>query len=424
MKIAIIGSGISGLGCAYLLSQKHDITLFEKNSYLGGHARTINIEINEQEVPVDTGFIVFNKKNYPNLTGLFKFLNIDVTKSNMSFGISVDNGLEYSTASISSLFAERKNIFNIHYIKMLKDILKFNKKAEQVLHSSNQNLTISELIEQLKLGMWFKNYYLLPMCGAIWSTPASKIENFPADTLVQFFKNHGLLTVSNQPQWYSVKKGSKEYIKKLINQISGKTTIFTNSMIQKVIRENNAVTIIDSQSNRLHFDQVILACHSDEALNILDRPTKEETMYLSNINYQPNKITVHRDDSFMPANKKAWASWIYRSSDYKDLMSPIGLTYWMNNLQNLNTDANIFVSLNTNKKPRDELTYDQYEFSHPLINSEAIKAQNNIQNIQGLNNTWYCGAWLGYGFHEDGLKSAVEIAKKLKVDIPWFKHPA
>ncbi|MFC0180057.1 NAD(P)/FAD-dependent oxidoreductase [Thorsellia kenyensis] len=420
-KIAIIGGGISGLGAAYILNSHCDITLFEKNDYLGGHSRTIDVESEGQSIAVDTGFIVFNYRNYPHLTALFEHLHVPISKSDMSFGVSINEGqIEYGTRKLSYLFAQKSHFFNPKFYKMLKDVLRFNKEALYFV-DKNPNASMQQCLEELGLGEWFKNYYLLAMGGAIWSTPLEDMLRFPAKTMIQFFDNHGLLTVNDQPQWFTVKGGSREYVKRIISKLKG--TIELNSQIDSVFRENEKVTITFSDKPPVQFDEVIFACHSDQALNLLKNPTEQEKQILGNIHYQPNITFAHQDSDFMPKRKKAWSSWVYLSNEKASKQDELCLTYWMNNLQPLNTQSPILVTLNPLNPPRDALTFESHQFEHPKFDQSAINAQKRIDEIQGTNKIWYCGAWQRYGFHEDGLLSAVNVAAKMGISPPWQINP-
>lgn len=415
MKIAIIGSGISGLGIAYLLNKGHDITVYEKNAYIGGHSRTVDIKIDEKVIPVDTGFIVFNYRNYPNLTGLFDHLKVPVTKSDMSFGVSIDNGwLEYGTRKPLDIFAQKYNLLRPKFWRMLADILKFNKNAKQYLES---NLTLGECLKELKLGNWFRDYYLLAMGGAIWSTPVSGMLNFPVTTFIRFFENHGLLTVNDQPQWYTVKGGSKEYVR--ILTASFKDKIKLNCGVSKVTRKKGHIEVIDNNGEKEKYEQVVFACHSDQIIEILDNPTEQEKDIIGNIKYQPNEMVLHSDISFMQKRKNSWCSWVYLSENKNDDSKSVSLSYWMNNLQPLDTEKPIIVTLNPGRQPNPKLVYDRYTFHHPVFDEKAVSAQCKLDEIQGKDRIWFAGAWQRYGFHEDGLLSAVNIAEKMGVKIPW-----
>ena len=417
MKIGVIGTGISGMSAAYFLSQKHEVSVFEKEGYVGGHSRTLTFKEDSKEISVDTGFIVFNHKNYPNLLALFRHLEVPTIKSNMSFGVSINNAwLEYGTMKLSNLFSQKRNFLRPSYYKMLQDVLKFNKKALPYIDSQAEK-TIGDLIEDLKLGNWFKNYYLLPMSGAIWSTPVEDMLNFPAETLIRFFHNHGLLTVDEQPQWYTVKGGSKEYVTRLTNKI--KKNIQTNLAVSSVTRDKNSATITDSNGDKHQFDAVIFACHSDQALALIAKPSKEEKSVLGRIQYKPNSVILHQDSSFMPKRKSAWSSWVYLSNSNKDKTNKMSLTYWMNSLQSLQSKKPVLVTLNPSVKPKEELIINEHIFDHPQFNQDAIAAQKDIPLIQGVDKFWFCGAWQKYGFHEDGLSSAINVVKDFGVKLPW-----
>ena len=415
MKIAIIGSGISGLGTAYLLNKDHDITVYEKNDYIGGHSRTVDINVDGKFIPVDTGFIVFNYRNYPNLTGLFEHLDIPVVKSDMSFGVSIDNGwLEYGTRRPLDIFAQKSNLLRPKFWKMLADILKFNAKSKEYLES---DLTLGECLGELRLNQWFQDYYLLAMGASIWSTPAQGILDFPASSFIRFFDNHGLLTVNDQPQWYTVKGGSKEYVKLLTASFKDKIRLGCGA--NKVIRRSDHIEIIDTNGEKQKYDQVIFACHSDQAMKILDNPTKEEQKIVGAIDYQPNEMILHSDISFMQKRKNSWSSWVYLSESKGDKSSSVSLSYWMNNLQPLETEKPIIVTLNPGRNPDQDTIYDRYTFHHPVFDKKAVEAQGKLHQIQGVDRIWYTGAWQRYGFHEDGLLSAVNVAEKMGINIPW-----
>ncbi|MCS5598014.1 MAG: FAD-dependent oxidoreductase [Alphaproteobacteria bacterium] len=415
MKIAIIGAGISGMGAAYLLAKDHDITLYEKNKYIGGHSRTIDVASSSEPVAVDTGFIVFNNWNYPNLLGLFDALSVPYQKSDMSFGVSIQNGwLEYSSYG---LFAQKRNLFRPNYWKMLANILRFNKKALAYIERDT-DITLGQCLDELNMGEWFKQYYLLAMGAAIWSCPLETILEFPAQTFLRFFKNHGLLSVNNRPQWYTVKGGSRTYVAKLMGSLSSDIDV-KNGAVKVSQNKDKTFTVTDSCDLKETYDLVILACHADEALTLIDKPTKDEQNILGAFRYQDNKIIVHSDESFMPKIRKCWASWIYLSETQQNKKPNVSLSYWMNNLQGLPNDKTILVPLNPDRRPADEHIIDEHMFSHPIFDIAAINAQKQIETIQGKRGLWFCGAYQRYGFHEDGLLSAVNVAKSLGSDIPW-----
>jgi predicted NAD/FAD-binding protein len=416
-KIAIIGSGISGLGSAYLLAQHHDITLFEKNNYLGGHSRTVDIKTPEGTIPVDSGFIVFNYRSYPLLASLFSELKVPVVKSEMSFGASIDKGwLEYGSHPLSSLFAQKRNFLRPQYWRMLADILRFNRQAHHYLNS-DPSLTMGACLEQLKMGRWFREYYLLAMGAAIWSTPLNKMLTFPAATFIRFFNNHGLLSVTDQPQWYTVKGGSREYVKRITASFEDRVRL--NCGITKVVRDPTGVVLHDVHGHSERFDAVVFACHANQALAMIANPRLAERTVLGNVSYQSNRVVMHSDISFMPKRRKAWSSWVYLSKQRKTGNAEVSLSYWMNNLQPLLTKKPIIVTLNPTREPSKHLIYDDYYFEHPVFDQAAIKAQGSIDTIQGQERLWFCGAYQRYGFHEDGLLSAVNMASKMGVRPSW-----
>ena len=418
MKIAIIGAGISGLGAAWLLQRGgHNITLYEANDYLGGHSRTIDVNTPEGSLPVDTGFIVFNYRNYPNLTGLFEACGVPVMKSDMSFGASIANGwMEYGTQKASNVFTHKRNLLRPAFWKMIADILRFNKQAHRYIEA-DPSVSLGDVLHALKMGDWFTRYFLLAMGGAIWSTPLSQMLAFPARSFIRFFDNHGLLTVNDQPQWYTVQGGSREYVKRVSANLADHIRL--NCGVSKVTRSTDHVTLHDVTGDAQTYDQVIFACHSDQALALIENPNDAERKLLGNVRYQPNDIIVHSDISFMPKRKGAWASWVYLSDEKEDKNPSVCLSYWMNRLQNLATQTPIIVTLNTSRQPDPALVHDRHRFDHPVFDEAAIRAQAALAEIQGTDRLWFCGAWQRYGFHEDGLQSAVKVAEALGAEIPW-----
>lgn len=409
MKIAVIGSGISGLSLAWMLQEKHNIALFEQNNYLGGHSNTAEINYNGTNIAVDTGFIVFNHKTYPNLVKLFQHFGVETKKSNMSFGVKCyDSNLEYSGANIAGVFAQKSNCFKPSYLKMLYDINKFNKNAINFVENKNieNSQTLEEFVASLNLGKYFKEYYLFPMAAAIWSCPLETIKNYPAKTFLQFFYNHGLLTITQQPQWYTVSGGSKNYVKKIASTIKN---IKLNTKITKCIRKNNVVFLEDTNGNSYEFDHVVFASHPNQTMEIVKDFAEKEKDLFAAIQYNNNTAVLHCDTSQMPKTKNAWASWCYLSSKKENKVS---LTYWMNNLQNIDSKLPVFVTLNPFAQIEKSKIFGVYEYEHPVFTQSAINAQENFEEIQGLGNIWHCGAWLKYGFHEDGLNSAINIAKQ------------
>lgn len=405
MKIAIIGSGISGLSTAWLLNKNgHDISVFEQNSYIGGHSNTVQIE---GHPPIDTGFIVFNNQTYPNLIALFDLLGVESTQTDMSFGVSLDQGrLEYSS---HAMFGQKKNLVNPKFYKMLSDILQFYKHAPDIIEADT-DLSLGAYLEQNRYSTYFIDNHILPMGAAIWSMSKEDMFDYPVQTFVRFFVNHGLLQVKNRPKWRSVHGGSREYVSKLTADFKDK--IMLNCKIDTIKRNNDHIVI-----NNQKFNHVILATHSDQALSLLSDPSTEETDVLSNIPYSTNTAYLHTDERLMPKNKKCWSSWNYLSSQN----GQVELSYWMNTLQqHIENNKNYFVTLNPLIPPRDETILYQTTYHHPVYVASSVKAQKRIKRLQGYKNTWYCGAWCGYGFHEDGLTSGLYVAEKLaNIKRPW-----
>ena len=417
LKIAVIGGGVSGLGAAHLLAQSHRVTLFEADHRLGGHARTV-VAGKRGDQPVDTGFIVFNDVNYPRLLKLFETLDLKIKDSNMSFGVSAENGkIEYALKNWHELFAQTRNMFRPKYYGMLRDILRFNDKALNL--ATDTSVSLGELIEQLQLGDWFRRYYLLPFSGAIWSTPIEQMLDFPAAALTRFFKNHHLLQLSGQHQWKTIDGGSIEYVNQLVAQMHQRGVVTrTSTPVQSVSRHDDSVWIKSPHAEAEQFDRVVFACHSDQALRLLVDPTEQEKALLGAIKYCDNRSVLHADASVMPKRKACWASWTYVSDD-PEPNGPLGVTYWMNSLQSIPDEDLILNSLNPQRPIREELIYDETTFAHPVFDRAAIEAQPKFKDIQGLKNTWYCGAYLKNGFHEDGYSSAVDVVENMGAIAAW-----
>jgi uncharacterized protein len=411
-RIAIIGAGISGLAAAYELAPYHAVTLYEAEPRLGGHARTV-IAGKRGDQPVDTGFIVFNYANYPNLTRMFNDLDVPVKKSDMSFGASIDGGaVEYGLKSLGALFAQRGNVARPQFLRMVRDILRFNAKAESA--ATSDDVTIGDLVDGLGLGDWFERYYLMPICGAIWSTPPAAIRGFPAKSLVAFFRNHALLSATGQHQWWTVDGGSIEYVRRLADHLKTRgVALRPGTPVKSVERQPGSVTIHAENCAPEVFDQVIFAAHSDDALRLLANPTGAERAALGDLNYQDNRVILHRDPAQMPRRRSAWSSWVYKA-DGAGEETKIGVSYWMNRLQGIPDDDPLFITLNPVGEIPEHLTYDEVTFRHPVFDRAALTAQTALDAIQGQNNTWFAGAYLRHGFHEDGFASAVRVARALK----------
>lgn len=415
-KIAIIGTGISGLGAAYLLHPRHDITVYERDDRIGGHSRTVTIDYAGQRIAVDTGFIVFNERNYPHLTALFRHLGVNVQPSYMGFAATILNGwLEWGSQNLTGMFAQRRNLVRPSFYRLLRDVMRFNALALATAEASPE-LTLGGLLDRLRLGNWFRQYYILPMGGAIWSCPPQRILKFPAITFTRFFANHGLLSVRGQPQWYTVTGGSKEYVARLTTSFSHR--IRTNCGAVRIRREAGRVHITDDKGHTETYDHLVLACPADIARTLIDDPSPAETELLSCFRFQDNLAVLHRDHRVMPKRKSAWASWVYRADGIDDEHA-ITVSYWMNSLQGIDHRLPLFVTLNPAVEIPQDKVFDTYNFRHPIFDELAIQAQGRLGEIQGDRNTWYCGAYWRHGFHEDGLASAVAVAARLGSEPPW-----
>lgn len=411
-RIAVVGGGITGLSAAWALSGFARVSLFESEPRLGGHARTVLAGVNG-DVPVDTGFIVFNYANYPNLTRLFRDLDVPVEKSCMSFGVSVDDGrLEYALTSLDTLFAQRRNMVDPRFLGMLRDILRFNARGEAA--AATGDMTIDDLIRALGLGRRFRDHYLLPMCGAIWSTPAMDVGSFPARTMTRFFSNHALMSASGQHQWWTVSGGSIEYIRRLSRALADRgVRLHTGQAVRAVERAAGRITVRVQDQPAATFDHVVFATHADVTLRLLAGCSRPERRALSGISFQDNCAFLHRDARQMPVRRKCWSSWVYQSRLSADA-SGVGVSYWMNRLQNIDQSDPLFITLNPGRAIPDELIYDETTFRHPVFDRRALQAQRQIAELQGLRNTWHAGAWLRHGFHEDGIASAMRVARAIR----------
>ena len=413
-RIAVIGGGISGMAAAHLLAADHTVVLFEAEPRLGGHARTV-IAGKRRDQPVDTGFIVFNKVNYPNLLALFDKLDVPIAESSMSFGASIRGGwLEYALASLDQIFAQRGNLASPGFLRMLRDILHFNKQAATTVIPG---MTLRDLLATLGTGNWFRDYYILPISGAIWSTPSLGVLDFPAETLVRFFQNHALMSVTGQHQWYTVQGGSVQYVSRLQRAMTRQgVDIRTATPVAGVRRTAMGVLVRAVGGEWELFDEVVFATHSNDTLRLLEAPTETERAALSAVRYQPNTAVLHADTAQMPKSRKAWASWVY-TEPAGERPDRIDLTYWMNSLQPIPKDDPLFVTLNPNRPIADDLVHDVTTFYHPVFDLGAIAAQGSLRRINGQAGVWFCGAWMRHGFHEDGFASAVDVVSALRERI-------
>ena len=409
MKIAVIGSGISGLSAAYYLSKKYKVDLFEKEERFGGHSHTIDIKLDEdtRRILADIGFIVFNKKTYPNLINFFKEIDVDIEKSNMSLSfMSKDINLEYSGKGLKGIFSHKKNIFNFNFFKMFLEILKFYKKSSK-LNEFDENISLGEYLVKEKHSEYFINYHLIPMVSAIWSMPPYDAKKMPIKFFMRFFQNHGLFNVSKRPQWYTVKHRSRQYVNKVIEKISGEH--FKNYKIEKIKRISNFVRIFyGSENEYFDYDKVIIATHADEAKNMIEDKSEEEDKILGSFQYKKNLAIIHSDEVVMPQKRINWSAW--NTSISKKNSS---VTYWLNLLQNFKINKNIFLTLNPFEQINREKIIKKVEFTHPYYDHNTLKNQKNLNLIQNKKNTLFCGSYFGYGFHEDGIKSAINMIKFL-----------
>ncbi|MEC8580099.1 MAG: FAD-dependent oxidoreductase [Pseudomonadota bacterium] len=410
-SIAVIGGGISGMGAAHFLADDHNVTLIEAEGRLGGHARTIVAGKNGDQ-PVDTGFIVFNYANYPHLAKLFDRLDVPVVKSNMSFAASLRGGdLEYGLRDFSAIFAQKRNLLNPRFIGMLRDVMKFN--ANALDQANDRRQSIGDFLENMGLGDWFRDYYLLPLSGAIWSTPVEKIMDFPAWAMIQFFENHALLHHTGQHQWYTVDGGSVEYVKRLEAELKAQgVDVRLSAPVAGIRRTELGVDIRLQNGDWQHFDEVVMATHSDDSLRLLSDPSETEARALGAIKYQPNRVVLHADEAIMPKRRVCWSAWNYTEAEMA-ANGVIDLTYWMNCLQPIPESDPLFVTLNSKRPIREELIYDETTLRHPVYDLGALEAQGHVRDSNGTNNTWFCGAWMKNGFHEDGLGSAFDVAQAI-----------
>lgn len=422
MKLAIVGSGISGLAVAHALRGRVDITLFEANDYFGGHTHTVDITLPTPQGPathgVDTGFLVFNERTYPNLIRLFAELGVATAKSDMSFSVQVPGAvggqaLEWSGSDLNTVFAQRGNLLRPRFWGMLSDLMRFNKLCTQLAVNGADaalNQPLGEFLQEQRFGAAFRDWYLLPMLGCIWSCPTDQMLQFPVATMVRFCHNHGLIQVSNRPQWWTVAGGAKHYVEKIVAQIGDKRL---NTPVQRIERLADGVQITTAQGTE-RFDRLVLATHSDQALALLADATPEERTTLGAIRYQPNRAVLHTDTAVLPQRHAAWAAWNYERAAQADRESAqVCLHYLLNRLQPLPFTQPVLVSLNPVKPIDPSKVLGEYDYAHPVFDLAAIAAQKQVHRLQGQKNTWFCGAWTGYGFHEDGLKSGLAVARML-----------
>ncbi|MBP0999379.1 NAD(P)/FAD-dependent oxidoreductase [Serratia fonticola] len=411
MNIAIIGSGIAGLTCAWRLAGHHQVTLFEAEPTVGGHTATVDVSTPQGTYAIDTGFIVYNDRTYPRFMGLLSELGISGQKTQMSFSVhNPQSGLEYNGHTLTSLFAQRRNLVNPAFWGLLRDIVRFNRLAKEALAGDvNENATLETFLEQHGFSAFFARHYILPMGAAIWSSSLQEMRRFPLPLFLRFFEHHGLLDVTHRPQWYVVPGGSREYVRAILDQLGDRLTLHLNAPVQQVIRHNGGVEIQLAQSNH-SFDQVIFACHSSQALAMLAHPTPAESEVLGDIGWQHNEVVLHSDPRWLPARERAWASWNYRLSE-RDQASAC-VTYNMNILQGLPEGSPLFcVTLNPETPVDDRYVWKRFVYEHPMFNPQSWRAQSRRGEINGHQRSWFCGAYWYNGFHEDGVRSALDVVK-------------
>ena len=411
MRVAIIGSGIAGLATAHLLYRNHEISLFESDSRIGGHVHTVKVNGKHDTVDVDTGFIVYNERNYPNFVKLIQELDIETQPSSMSFSVRITNpDLEYNGSTLRQLFVDKRNLFRPWFYKMVRDILRFNRTAPDAISGHPKDWTLREFLDDHEFTGAFVEYYLVPMGAAIWSTPVNQVLDMPAHFFIRFFENHGMLTVDDRPEWRVIKGGSHRYVKKIIKPFAERIRL--NHTVQQVERFPDHVTVDGEQ-----FDEVVLACHSAQALSMLKDPSAAERSILGAIPYQTNEVVLHTDTRLLPRRPKAWAAWNYRASGSSEKSAGVALTYNMNILQSLEGPDVFCVTLNDAASVKDEEVLGRFEYHHPLFTLNGITAQQRHGEISGVARTRYCGAYWGYGFHEDGLNSALAVARAFGVAV-------
>jgi len=410
MKIAVVGSGISGLSSAYYLSKNHKVDLFEREDHFGGHSHTLDLNIDKKKIAVDIGFIVFNHETYPNLINFFKEINIDIEKSDMSFSVSVENSnFEYCGRGLKGIFANKSNIMNFKFIKMFLDIIKFYKSCDQI-KKYEEKITLGDFLKHNNWSESFINFHLIPMVSAIWSMPPFEASKMPLKFFLKFFQNHGLFKLKKRPQWFTVTNRSRSYVENVLSKISGE--YFKNYKISKIKRLSNGVQVYYGELNEFFdYDKVVLATHADEALSLIEKPTYEEREILSNFKYKENLAIIHTDENIMPRNKTVWSSW--NSFVDPNNLNKSSLTYWLNLLQNLKSEKNIFLTLNPIKKISEDKILKKVRFTHPYYDQSALDNQIKLKNLQNRENILFCGSYFGYGFHEDGIKSSIEMIKNL-----------
>ncbi|GAB3249394.1 NAD(P)/FAD-dependent oxidoreductase [Chitinimonas naiadis] len=415
-RIAVVGAGISGLAAAWLLARRYQVSLFEANAYFGGHTNTVDVTLEGMTHPVDTGFLVHNDLTYPNLVQLFDHLKVNTHPSDMTFAVSLaEPDLEWAGTSLATVFAQKRNLLRPAFLSMLSDILRFNRQAPHLLQEARQHgWSLATMLDTHGYGTTMRNWYLLPMAAAIWSSSVADILGFPAETFLNFCLNHRLLQVSDRPRWKTVKGGGRCYVEKLL---AGIPDARVNSPVHGLRRDSQGVTLSSPHGTET-FDAVVLACHAPTALSLLDADDSEREV-LRHFRYQPNRALLHTDPALLPRRQAVWSAWNYQAGAGDDLERPVAVSYLINQLQPLPFKAPVVVTLNPHREPAAEHLIRTFDYEHPVMDQAAILAQSRLAQLQGHKQTWFCGAWSGYGFHEDGLKSALRVARDLGVTPPW-----
>ncbi len=418
MKIAVIGAGISGLASAWLLNQHHAVTLFEAGDYIGGHTHTVDVALDGSTFPVDTGFLVFNHRTYPNLTALFRELKVDTVASDMSFAVSMaEPDLEWAGSSLATLFAQKRNLSRPGFWRMLQDTLRFNRETATALPALLSELTLGDYLTRERYSAEFRDWYLLPMAAAIWSCPTQAMLDYPLTTFVRFARNHGLLQIFDRPQWQTVKGGGRQYVQRIVAELED---VRLATPVKSVLRDADGVWLGLPGGDCERFDEVVLACHSDQALGLLGAAASAaERRILGAIRYQSNRAVLHTDRRLLPRDPRTWSAWNYMAGAHNEGERPVSVSYLINQLQPLPTQTPVIVSLNPHLEPDPATVIGDWDYDHPLFDQAAIGAQAQLDAIQGVERLWFCGAWGGYGFHEDGLASALAVARRLGCRAPW-----
>ena len=422
VRIAVVGTGIAGLATAWMLARRHAVTVYEADNRVGGHSHTVTVGTASGDIPVDTGFMVFNEHTYPLLTRLFAHLDVPSQTTAMSFSASIaDGSLEYGGGSLKALLAQRTNLLRPSFVRMLLDIVRFNRTGLRYLERpSVDDLTLGDFLARHGFGRSLGEWYLLPMAAAIWSAPVARMLDYPARSFLSFFANHGLLSIHGHHTWRTVRGGSREYVRRMLADLGPRVRVATP--VRSVRRWPGGVKVTDESGATSRFDQAVLACHADQALRLLESTPREREL-LACFPYQPNRALLHCDAALMPRRKAVWSSWNYLSQRSTAQAARVSVSYWMNSLQSLPCAENVFVSLNPLREPDPRLVHAEIDYAHPVFDRNAVTAQGRMGEIQGSGGVWYAGAWLGHGFHEDGLRSAVAVGRGLGVAPPWEPHP-